>query len=294
MLIQPKTLLEFREKGIYIYDNSSIAKFLSCPLYYNYKHELGLTRKDTTPGFGLTFGQCLHAALKVWVDSSKNDTLASKKFIQLFKPHEEQPNISKKTGKELSATYTTLYGCSLLLAYFNKYRNDTRPIAFTEIAVMEELAPDVYYGGRIDKLLEEPRFADYKSTKYPNNILINPNPQFMGYKFLTSKLLDKNVSGEVDILPVSKTKDPEEQLIRIPFDYTPYQMENWRKSMIYHINQITNCRSMNYWPQAWDCTPFGRYECDYSPLCTLTKAEALMPLMQSMYAIEHWDFMSEI
>uniref|UniRef100_A0A6M3KEF6 Putative PD-(D/E)XK nuclease superfamily protein n=1 Tax=viral metagenome TaxID=1070528 RepID=A0A6M3KEF6_9ZZZZ len=292
MEIKPQTVLDLRKQGIYVYDwSNAIHTFLSCPLSYNYKVELGLVRKDTEPSSSLIFGQCLHVALDVWYSDNKNDALAVRKFIELFKDHEEKPKINKKSGKETTATYTTIYGCSLLTAYFNKYRNDTRAIVKTEIAVAEELEPGIYYGGRIDKLLTEPRFVDYKSTKYPNNLRLNPNPQFLGYKFLINKLTGKNVPGEVDILPVTKSKDPTDDMNRSPFDFTLYQLENWRKSTVYHIKHITKCRQENYWPQTWNCDPYFS-ECPYVPLCTLTQEASLMPLMQSMYNVQHWDFMS--
>ena len=55
-------------------------------------------------------------------------------------------------------------------------------------------------------------FCDYKFTKYMNDYQVNPNHQFMNYKFLVEKLTGEKVSGELDILGVSKTKDVNELL----------------------------------------------------------------------------------
>ena len=116
----------------------------------------------------------------------------------------------------------------------------------------------------------------------------NPNPQFMNYKMLTQKLTGEKVTGELDILGVSKTKDASELLRREPVDYTPHQMEEWRRSVLGHIRQMGVCEETGYYPQTWRCKPFFR-DCTWLPLCTLPNMDSHDKLLATMYKEERWD-----
>ena len=180
-------LQDLRADGIKVYDNSMIQSAISCPRSYYYRHILGLV--PSTEGiipYGLWFGQVGHGAQEIWWHD-KDDNKATQYFAEKFEPYAEQPKFSHKTGKELGATYTVLYGCSLLSAYFNKYRGDSREVVDIELPLAEEVADGIFMCGRIDKIVKGPNslvFCDYKFTKYMNEYQINPNPQFMNYKYL--------------------------------------------------------------------------------------------------------------
>jgi len=283
------TLQTLRSQGIYAYDASAIRNFISCPCGYNYRYELGLVRKDAGPNYALDFGGDGHKSLEIWENKQRSDVQAIQGFIQAFKQKEEPPGIGK-TGKELQATYSTIYGCSLLTAYFNKYRNDKREIIDTELPLAEELIPGVHLVGRIDKIMRGRylTFADYKFTKYPDRYFTLPNLQFMTYGFLVNKLTGERVTGELDLLGISKTKSPDDMLTRIPFEYTDDQMNEWRKSVIYWVEHINNCRENNYWPQSFQCQPYFR-DCVYAPLCQVTERSLVDALISSMYDVSYWD-----
>lgn len=285
------TLTDLHAKGIQAYDPTMLGNFNRCHLMFKFRHELGLSNKNLKLSHSIVFGTWIHKALENWF-VARDDDMAIDVFQKGFAPFVEMPKLSDKTGKELSATYTLIYGSSLLEAYFNKHRTDTRALIENEQVLAEELDDNVYLMGIVDKLLQGPRglvFMDHKSTKYPEKYFLNPNLQFMTYKFLCEKLTGTKVSGELDILGVSKTKHPSELLRREPFDYSSFQMEWWRSSVVSTINNITRCRENDDWSQNWDCNPFGNKECQYVPLCTVTEKDALLPLMQSMYDVKFWD-----
>lgn len=291
LITDPTTIQQLRANGIRVYDYSSIAWFTNCPQAFQYRHELGLTLKvEFEPSYSLQFGRCVHKTLQFWYPTRKDDE-AILMFAQLFKPYEEHPKLSEKTGKELDATYTVRFGCSLLDAYFTKYKTENFELLQNEIPVAEELTDGIFVAGIIDKILRFNRkllFRDHKTSKFMDKFLLNPNPQFMGYKFLSEKLLGEHVTGELDMLGVSKTKDLTTLLRREPFDYTPYQMDNWKRSLIATINNIDHCRESGIWPQHWHCQPFFR-DCVYLPLCTLARQEEKLSLMANMYKQEWWD-----
>jgi len=268
-----------------------IQSAINCPRSYYYRHILGLLPNvEGTVPYGLWFGQIGHGAQEIWWHQ-KDDDAAIQYFAKKFAEYAEPSKFSHKTGKELGATYTVLYGCSLLSAYFNKYRNDEREVVELELPLAEQVADDIFMCGRIDKIVKGPSglvFCDYKFTKYMNEYQVNPSPQFMNYKYLVQKLTGEKVSGELDILGVSKTKDVNELLRREPFDYTEYQMECWRESVIMWVNQIETYKTENFYPQSWKCKPFFR-DCEYLPLCTLPSAGSHDKLLETMYKEDRWD-----
>lgn len=283
-------LKDLQAQGIAIYDMSSISSLITCPRMFYYRHILGLVPAHIEPSIALQFGLAVHLSLETWQAHGKDDKKALETFANSFAAYEEQPQIGK-SGKELSATYTVLYGLSLLGEYFCKYRSDTRQIIQLETPLAEQISDQIYLAGRVDKIMRSSRglvFADYKTTKYMTNFLVNPNPQFMNYKFLCEKLTGESVTGELDVLGVSKTKSLHELLRREPFDYTPYQMQMWKESVVRLIGQITSYKQENFWPQTWRCQPFFR-NCDFLPLCTLPNQDAHDKLVGSMYTVSYWD-----
>ena len=268
-----------------------LSTYLWCPYGYYLRHKLGLTLIDPPPAYGLQFGLAIHFALEVWEANQRDDQKSIDKFVETFTPHAEPPKLSGKTGKELSATYTVIFGCSLLTAYFDTYRNDTREILQLEVAVAEELDEKTYLCGRIDKIMQGARglqFADYKSTKYMNDFVIVPNGQFSGYKYLVEKLTGQKASGELDVLGVSKSASVDTLLRREPFDYSEHQMNRWKQSFLWTSQRIDHSEQTNEWAQSWNCKPYFR-ECHYNDLCALTRPEAWENLVQTKYKTDFWD-----
>lgn len=292
MLVKdPGTIQELRANGIDVYDYSSIGRSISCPRFYDYRHERGLTiAVEPAINHSLEFGRCIHKSLQHWYVNRKDDD-AILLFANEFKPFEEKPTLSAKTGKELDATYTVRFGCSLLDAYFTKYGSDHYTLIQNEVPVAEELSDNVFIAGRIDKVVDRNGkivFIDHKTSKYMDKYIVNPNPQFAGYKFLCEKLTGKHVSGELDMLGVAKSKDLTTLLRREPFDYTEWQMEQWKRSITEQINMIRRWREAKFFPQYWNCKPFFR-DCMFLPLCTLARHEEEDSLIANLYKVEFWD-----
>jgi hypothetical protein len=292
LITDPSTIQELRANGVDVYDYSSIARSISCPRSYDYRHERGLMLAvEPTANYALEFGRCIHKALKYWYPNRKADE-AILLFATEFKPFEEKPTLSGKTGKELDATYTVRFGCSLLDAYFTKYGNENYTLIQNEVPIAEELADNIFVAGILDKVVKrngsKTVFIDHKTSKYMDKYTVNPNPQFMGYKFLTEKLTGEHVSGELDMLGVAKSKDLVTLLRREPFDYTPYQMSQWRASIIEQITLIRRWRESKFFPQYWNCKPFFR-DCQFLPLCTLARKEEEPGLIANLYKISYWD-----
>lgn len=291
--LSTSTIKQLEQDGSTVLDYSILRAFIACPRRFYYRHELGLVRKDAEPSFALEFGVALHSALQMWESSGRIDALAIKKFLEVFQ--NEEPSKQTKRGVQ-TPTYSKIYGCSLLSAYFQKYGTDTRKVLETEIAVGEELADRMFLVGRVDKILESKQgvvYADYKSTKYVDGLQTIINPQFMGYKYIVQKLLGVKVSGELDILPVTKTQDPAELLRRIPFDYSDYSMAKWRESVVASVQEIELCRHNKFFPQRWDCKPFFK-DCTFLPLCTVQDDVNEKQLIASMYDVQHWDPFAEV
>jgi len=239
----------------------------------------------------MNFGTGGHLALESWYskDTYKDDSIAIRKFVDFFQEFEEVAKLGK-TGKELKTTHSVIFGCSLLQTYFDKYRNDSREVISLENAYAEEITDNTYLVGKIDKLVQTSngiRFCDYKFTKYMN-FLTHPNPQMCGYKFLIEKFTGERVTGEVDILGVSKSKDPSELLTRMPIDYSDFAMKLWKDSVVQNIKNIEYCRKTSKWPQSWDCKPFFR-DCDYMPLCTANEQRVHDELIDRIYKVHFWN-----
>ena len=285
------TIQNLRNSGIPIYDTSGIRNYLWCPRGFYYRHELGLEPVSMQSNPGMAFGTAGHLALEQWFsdDSYKDDSKAIQAFVDSFQGHEEVAKIGK-SGKELKTLYSTIFGCSLLQSYFDRYRNDSRKVISLEDAYAEEICEDTYLVGKIDKLVETKhgiKFCDYKFTKY-TNFLTHPNPQMCGYKFIIEKFTGEKVTGEVDLVGVSKTKDPSETLSRLPIDYSDFSMSLWKESVVQVIKNIERCRKESMWPQSWDCRPFFR-ECEYTALCTASSRRVQEELMGRVYREHFWN-----
>jgi len=290
MKVTEGTIQQLRSEGTFLYDMSMINHFISCPSSYHKRHELGLMRNDLRLSTPLMFGSGIHRGIESWYANDKDDQQALEAFKLSFREHEEQPKLGK-TGKELRAVYTLLFGCSLLTAYFNKYRGEVRTMMENEIPVAEELIEGIYLAGLIDKVFEVSGklvFQDHKTSKYYQNFRLNPNGQFMNYKFLVQKLSGRKASGELDMLGVALNNGVNELLRREPFDYTEDQMREWRDSVVMWIKRMDSARELNQWPQSWNCEPYFK-ECQFLPLCTLPVSSARENLVQSMYHVDFWD-----
>jgi len=292
MKVEKGTFLTLRDKGIYLYDPSRLGTFISCPLAYAYRHELGLIPITEAPAYGRDYGACGHAALQAWEMNNRDDKLALQTWHQKFAPLEEPPQFSSKTGKELKGTYTLLAGASLLTAYFNKYRNDQRKVVEVELCLAEEIAPNKFVCGRIDKLMQTHNgycYGDYKFTKFPNNYDTLPSLQFQTYEYLIGKVTGSDkISGELDLLQVMKSYNGQDPITRVPFSYSDFHREEWRMSAVWWISRIDACRAANYWPQGWNCKPFFS-DCAYKPLCQAPSESVRRGLIDSMYRVEYWD-----
>lgn len=291
MKVERGTFLTLRDKGIYLYDPSRLATFIACPLAYFYRHEKGLTPVTDEPSYSLSFGACGHLGLQTWEERGRDDQLALKTANEKFSPLQEPPQYSAKTGKELKATYTALNLSSLLTSYFIKYRADTRKVSGVELCLAEEVAPEMFVCGRIDKLMETRQgfvFADYKFTKFPNQYDPLPNLQFQTYEWLVRKLTQGKVSGELDILQVMKSYGTDDPLTRVPFSYSDFHREEWRLSVVRLIKTINKCRTRDQWPMAWNCKPFFR-DCAFKPLCQAPSEETRRGLVSNLYKVEYWD-----
>ena len=284
------TLQTLKAQGVFVYDNSMLQTWLKCPREFYYRHELGLQRQDAEMSVALYFGIAVHIALEEWFGSRDEDK-ARQLFEDSFTGHEEKPKIGKR-GYELTTTYSLNFGCSLLQEYFDTYSADTRLVLQNEVAVAEEIADGVFLAGVLDKLLESPVGLvdmEHKTSKYSDNFRLNPNPQFLTYNFLASKLTGETVTGELDMLGVSKTKEPAELLRREPFEYTDWQKRQWERSAVEHCRRINEARERSFWPQSWECDSKYFQECSFVPLCTLPSEAPHDALVQSMYEVDYWD-----
>ena len=134
-------------------------------------------------------------------------------------------------------------------------------------------------------------YRDHKTSKYPDSYQLNPNLQFMIYKFLSEKFTGENVAGELDMLGISKTKKVEDLLRREPFDYTQDQMDRWRESVVYVVNTIHKWRADKFYPQSWRCSgPLNWFrDCEYLPLCTSAVTSSVQRKIDSAYEVHFWD-----
>jgi hypothetical protein len=286
------SIQELRNQGLIGLDNSMLKNFISCPFYFNLRHEKGYTLAQPEPNTGMMFGVAIHKANEQWFGRGFNDADALQVFIENFRDYEEKPKMGKK--KELSATYTLIYGCSLLQTYYNKYKEEKNyEIIEVESPLAEQLIGNIYWVGRVDLIFRAPnkklRIRDFKSTKYYNDFFINPNPQFLGYDFLVSTLTGEKVEGEVDIFGVSKTGDIDELLKRESFEFTDFQRARWKSSTVSWLNRIDECRSSGMWPMGWNCRPFARSDCQFRAICTCAVPETVPELLRTMYRVEYWD-----
>lgn len=293
-------LKQLHAQGIYPEDNTALSHYIKCPESYRLRHMLDLIPRDAVPNFKLMFGVCGHRALEMWYPN-KDREAARKAFRDSFHQYQEQPKLSLKTGKELATTYTVLVGLGLLELYFQHYEMENYTLLENEIVVCEEIAPDIFWSGRIDKVLQGRgdtiKFRDHKFSARPSQFVINPNPQFMGYTTLLQALTGCKVEGEVDIVVPKKKGTAADLLIREQVVFTETQMAAWLKSVCYHMAQIKHLRETvgpdNPWPQHWNCSVYR--ECEFLPLCASGNATAHQNIMASRYRVKAWDpFMEDL
>lgn len=290
MKANESVLQTLREQGVIVRDWSILSTFIWCPRGFKYRHHLGLIRADAEIASAMEFGSGCHLAIQNWYASNKDDASSLKIFVNYFRPFEEQPKIGKR-GLPLATTYSLIFGCSLLSAYFDKWRADSSKLIENEITVAEEVSDGHFLCGKIDRMFERPQgivYHDTKTTKYYKDYLLNPNPQFMGYKFLCQKLTGQNVQGELDMLGVSKSDSIDNLIRREPFDYSDHQMNEWRKSFVMWSGLVDKCEQSDNWPQSWNCKPYFR-DCAYLPLCTVPVGTAHDKLLATMYVEKRWD-----
>lgn len=277
--------------GVYLYDNTMLREYERCPYAFWLRFERNLLPVSQPPNYGLLFGQAIHSALESWY-GDRDESKALDVFHKAFKDHEEQPSVSGKTGRTIGATYTLIFGMALLSGYFRVYSSDSRKVVENETPLGEELAEGVFVMGILDKLLESKdgtlTFMDHKTSKYYNQFLINPNPQFMQYKYLCEKFTGQRVGGELDMLGVAKNKYADDLLRREPFDYSDDQMERWKRATLQIIHEIDYSRETGIWERRFNCRPYFR-DCIYMPLCTSPTAASIEPLLERMYEERVWD-----
>lgn len=292
----PTTIQDLRSMGLTVNDPSSINDFITCPRYYFHRHIEGLIPVDAGDSFKLDFGIALHLALAHYFKSGRTPD-AQVKSLDIFKASftgkEEREKITK-AGRTLLPIYTIQFGMSLLTYYFLHYSTDLRSTVEVEIPLMDEIRDGMFLVGVIDLILEDRGtyiINDHKSTGNPERFCLNPNLQFMTYNYLVSKftgLPQTMITGEVDFLIISKTKDPSEMLSRPPYSYSTDQLTDWESSTVKWLNLITTCRLECDWPQSWYCKRFFK-TCSYNPLCSSVTRRGAEALKQTAYKVEFWN-----
>ena len=277
------------------FDNLMKKNFQACNRFFYWRHIRDLTVVKSEPSWPLLFGLAGHAGLerhfKLLRDEGRTDVEeVLKAFLGEFKEEQKAPIL--KSGKEGEAVYTRVRGCFILQEYLEHYKVENFKVVDVEIGFAEELEEGVVYCGRIDLLTESKdgvRGWDHKFTSRMDRFTMSPNNQFMGYQWAGGKFF-KDFAGMVgDIVGVYKNKLSEEIFDRQYERYNGYQMEQWRKEVLFVAAQIRVSGEMGVWPKNTDHCGAYSGRCMFLPLCTAVNKESEETLVRNMYKVEKWE-----
>jgi len=230
-----------KEKGLSATD---VNDYLECPWKYFYT---GLFRIPEKKGLPLIFGTAVHAALKDFFESVKEQGLRKDYLILRFKHHLGNEPLKKNDFEELLAK-----GEKALSAYFDEHKDDLEKDFLAEFNIAGvEVAPDVTIKGRIDRMekkgfSDEVIVTDFKTGRPKSEREIttgNIKRQLVFYKLLLDGYKNgkyKMVSAQVDFVE----PDEKGKCKRVSFVVTPEEEETLKKEIIKIADEI---RSLAFW-----------------------------------------------
>lgn len=246
------------EKGLSATD---INNYLDCPWRYFYS---GLFRIPEKQEAHLVYGTAIHAALKDFFDSLKEQGPRKDYLISRFEHHLSKSILNDQDREELLER-----GKNALSAYFEGRKEDWEKDFIAELSISGvEIAPDVKIKGRIDRMerlgfSNEVVVTDFKTGKAKSAKEIagetknsdgNIKRQLVFYKLLLDGYKDgkyKMVSGQIDFVdPDDKGKCRSERVAVAEEDASKLKEE---------IKRIAEeIRSLAFWNKR--C---GDKECQY-------------------------------
>ncbi len=147
-------------------DHTQRSALQACNRYYLLRHFCGV-RKATPDAPGFTFGSAFHATTEI-VDRWKDINLAMVQFAEMFNfPDDKVRTLGR--ARELLERYQKFV--STKKWEFIVQQDDSMELTFCK-----EMAPDVEYAGKVDRILISGDIAEYKTTYYLYNSSGNPLP----------------------------------------------------------------------------------------------------------------------
>lgn len=250
------------------WSHSKIDTFIRCPEMYRWKYVIGIVPKIKAKP--LVLGGCVAEFLSAYRSEGTFEAGAD----AFMKNWVAEDRVLSET-KEDDPMRSVERALEILKAYTEQYPNEPSRIIRPEISFDEEIAPNVFYRGRIDGVIDDgngigiiedktaSRLGDFFFVEKGNSY------QMKWYMFIADKLglfdLSKNnlPRGIINAIYIHKK---ELRFRREPVLKMRKEIEDAGRDLLAWINHINMSVSQNSFPKAdySTCSQYGG--CDYLPL----------------------------
>jgi len=297
-------------------DNTRRSCAVDCLRKYYYQHILGL--QPRLGSSALRYGTVWHAMMDAFYSHvQKNGWIKDGKAIEaaiLVSTYEWQEESKNREFYEDYRTHSNLLDSFMrYVSFFSADEGFLTVLAterYFEIPIVPETREEssfcinpFLFTGQIDLeilLGGRPWILDFKSTGKPITTVtktLRRDPQFIGYSYAASKTLPTSPDGFlVSIHHLSATKSKKTELYgtpkidfyRVPELYTPYDISQWRLSLIKTASELQHAYRTNVWPMQQDsCHHWG--SCSYSMLCEQQRPLDNLILGDNFITCPIWD-----
>ncbi len=284
-------------------DSTLISDAKQCYRKYFFSMVLAFRVPKLGPMIYLAFGTCYHLFRKVLEDQFKIHGLLN--LDKCLEPAWKAAE-AKWPGNPLPGTnkwdyLTKEYLLLSCMVAFNHWKNE-KISGIYEILATEQpfevmLDDGRTSGGTADQILRwngDPWGRDFKTTgktpQWYERGELDPKDQFIRYTHGESGLLGEKVKGQiVEVLfhkKATKTDKGRPHIRSFLVEYTPSQIERWKKEQTVIERQIDICREEDVWPA---CETFCSY-CDYHSVCKMGTERGMAAKLQQNFVQKHWDF----
>lgn len=289
-LAEPITIEQTKKMNV-ILDASQYDLFLLCHQRYNYRYNLN--RILPIKAKPLDKGLLVHIACETYYGSLQSGAKYDFAVDSALMKCKAAGAKSDLNNDELNIVYTTME------QYFDHWRvvDQSFEIVAVENPFLYLLHEDdqirIYMAGKIDLIVSDNRYTnlpyDHKSFERTSPINEMSN-QFKNYcNALQSNTLVVNRIG------FQKTLPAEQKFLRVPVQYDPLKIADWKENVILNVMEYVECRLTNRWPMnETSCDKYHR-QCEYYEICNSSGIAAKNhKLLNNYIDTEPWDVSSAL
>ena len=261
-----------------------LESIMICPRLYYFKYILNYTT-SFTPKYFLE-GEFFHSLLEdYYTDIKKNRKQDINFYLEIAR---NKAAIYNKPGIELDDLE---YLTSIFKQYLEYYNNETTwKVIGTETPFIKELWSGrigdqdirILLQGKADLLIEKgtiPIIVDHKVVSQNRGFIsrVNQNLAYLwalGYSDFIINSIGKQ-----------KTLSPDKKFLREYFNYSPYQIEEWKGIAIETVLELVNYHSQSHFPARYTGCSFHGNKCSFYDVCE-TSNDNWAYKLESNYVIQ--------